>query len=70
MPFYLQILKGPTPSKAQPVVVVSDPLIISRVITELSKRLTEPDPGEVTAEDIEKLTDGSSEAAQRMHRHD
>ena len=53
MPFFISILEGPSPSRADPIIAISDPILVEIIGEEISKRMgrrknkTKEEPKEV-----------------------
>ena len=39
MPFFISILEGPSPSRADPIIAISDPILVEIIGEEISKRM-------------------------------
>ena len=44
MPFFISILEGPSPSRADPIIAISDPMLVEIIGEEISKRMANMAP--------------------------
>ncbi|MEE8115397.1 MAG: hypothetical protein V3T23_13715 [Nitrososphaerales archaeon] len=44
MPFFISILEGPSPSRADPIIAIADPMLVEIIGEEISKRMASMQP--------------------------